>query len=65
MQSHLFDELRESEMAELAAIDRAARIRLRKLMAHPDCRDPDHPECNQCNEKKKNDELETHNASRR
>lgn len=65
MQSHLFDELRESEMADLAAIDRAARIRLRKLMAHPDCRDPDHPGCDRCNEEEQDDELETRSTSRR
>lgn len=52
-----FDEFRESEMADLAAIDRAYRVRLRKLMAHPGC--------DRCNEEEKDDELETRSTSRR
>ena len=37
-----------SDMAELAAIDRAARAYCRKLAAHPSCSDPEHPGCLRC-----------------
>lgn len=33
---------------ELLAIDRMERRRFGQLMAHPDCRDPDHPGCSDC-----------------
>jgi hypothetical protein len=33
---------------ELIAERRAGRRYLAELMMHPDCRDPDHPGCNNC-----------------
>lgn len=38
----------EFEREELRAQDRFERNYLRRLTAHPDCRDPDHPGCEQC-----------------
>lgn len=40
----------ESEAADLAAEDRAQRAYLGRLLRHPDCRDPDHPGCELCEE---------------
>ena len=36
------------ERAELARTDRAERRYHARLMRHPDCRDPDHPGCPDC-----------------
>lgn len=38
----------EYEMAELRAERDHERRQRRDLMAHPDCRDPDHPGCDGC-----------------
>lgn len=38
----------ESERAELKAQDRADKARQRRLLQNPDCRDPDHPGCDNC-----------------
>lgn len=35
---------------ELAMQDKADRIYLAKVAAHPDCCDPEHPGCEQCEE---------------
>ncbi len=37
-----------AERAELSAQDRCNRRHQRDLMAHPDCRDLDHPGCQDC-----------------
>jgi len=40
----------EGEMEELKAQDRLERRYRGMLMNHPDCRDPDHPGCELCEE---------------
>lgn len=36
------------EVAELAAEVRFQRQHMQRVLAHPDCRDPDHPGCGLC-----------------
>lgn len=38
----------EDTRAELLAEDKAAKRYQRSLLANPDCRDPDHPGCENC-----------------
>ncbi len=38
----------EDTRAELRAEDRAKKQYWRRLIANPDCRDPDHPGCENC-----------------
>jgi hypothetical protein len=38
----------EYDIQELKAQDRFERQMLARLMANPDCRDPDHPGCEKC-----------------
>lgn len=40
----------EDTRAELRAEDQAAKRYQRSLIANPDCRDPDHPGCENCRE---------------
>lgn len=40
----------QDEMEELRAQAQAERRYQRMLTAHPDCRDPDHPGCESCEE---------------
>lgn len=40
----------EADAQEAAAQDRFERNYNRQYMAHPDCRDPDHPGCELCME---------------
>lgn len=42
------DHERDHERDELARADRAERRAHARLMRHPDCRDPDHPGCPDC-----------------
>ena len=43
-------EFDEDEMNDLRAEDRARKKYQRALMLNPDCRDPDHPGCDLCEE---------------
>lgn len=45
---HEFPDSRADELAELRAHRDRERRHIRTLMAHPDCRDPDHPGCEAC-----------------
>lgn len=45
-----FDDDLDPMVEELRAQDRHERQHRRALMAHPDCRDPDHPGCEHCEE---------------
>ena len=38
----------EYDIEELKAQDRHERLYRLKMMEHPDCRDPDHPGCEKC-----------------
>jgi len=40
----------DPEIEDLRAEDRARKRYQMALMYHPDCRDPDHPGCEQCEE---------------
>ena len=40
----------EADYADLRAQDQFEKRQQRALMAHPDCRDPDHPGCDHCEE---------------
>lgn len=42
--------LDEDEASELRAEDRARKYYNQALSRHPDCRDPDHPGCDICND---------------
>jgi hypothetical protein len=46
----------EWEMNDLRAQVQAERRYARALAANPDCRDPDHPGCDSCNETKDSEE---------
>lgn len=50
------DDDRENTMRELAWEDKQKRTQLLRLIANPDCRDPDHPGCSQCNEESEEDD---------
>lgn len=45
----------EYAIAELRAEREHERRHLRLLMRHPDCRDPDHPGCESCQEDEEED----------
>ena len=45
---------------DLAREDAAARQRARRLNAHPDCRDPDHPGCEHCDDPQPEDDENAH-----
>ena len=60
-----YDHWFEAAPLELMAEDESKRRHQKALARHPDCRDPDHPGCNRCNEEEKDDELETRSTSRR
>lgn len=45
--SYQFD---DDEMEEMFMQRRKIRLYKKKLFAHPDCRDPDHPGCEQCDD---------------
>lgn len=45
-----FDDDLDPMVEELRAQDRHERRHRSALMAHPDCRDPDHPGCEHCEE---------------
>jgi len=49
-------DLVDDELQELRAEARFERQQRNILMRHPDCRDPDHPGCEQCSD----DETEAH-----
>lgn len=38
----------EADYEELRAQDRADKRHQAQMLRHPDCRDPDHPGCEQC-----------------
>lgn len=40
----------DPEIAEIEARIRIERARRHRLMQNPDCRDPDHPGCENCND---------------
>lgn len=44
------DEIDEIDRDALIAQARAERLYTQRYLAHPDCRDPDHPGCKQCME---------------
>ena len=53
----LYDrDLAEDEMADLRAEARWERHRHARLMRNPDCRDPDHPGCELCEEDESGDD---------
>jgi hypothetical protein len=43
-----FDEDHEAELTALRVEEKMRRAYLGELVRNPDCRDPDHPGCNQC-----------------
>ncbi len=43
-----FDQEYESDF--LRCLARADRLKMSELLAHPDCRDPDHPGCEACDD---------------
>lgn len=50
-------DLTDCDVEELKAEARAQRALLYRLIRHPDCRDPDHPGCERCEEpEEQNDE---------
>ena len=54
----IYGEDREAEMSELRYQARVERAHQRKLWAHPDCRDPDHPGCDACEESDEDEESD-------
>ena len=48
--NHFNDDYEDPELEDLRAEDRARKRHQMQLMYHPDCRDPDHPGCEQCEE---------------
>lgn len=50
------DDDHDDELDDLRAEDRARKRYQMALMYHPDCRDPDHPGCENCTEE--NDDAE-------
>ena len=54
----LDDDSRQDEIDDLRAEQRWQRRQWGRLMNHPDCRDPDHPGCEDCREDKTTTEGE-------
>lgn len=46
----MIDDDLDPMIEELRAEDRWRKRRHAELMRHPDCRDPDHPGCDRCEE---------------
>lgn len=49
-------DLAEDDLADLRAEARWERQRHARLMRNPDCRDPDHPGCELCEENENDDD---------
>ena len=50
MNNNFIYEYDQHEADELRLQAQFERLQWQKYVAHPDCRDPDHPGCDKCNE---------------